>query len=189
MNANMSKSWRWLILGVLPVALWLSGTFGVAQSNKTASSFNSEKARYQEEAAAVLLPVQKRYTTRLRVLRKALVTRGDTGGVAEVEAELERLETATGELNQSPIEGKWLVTYQSGAKRTYFIKANGTVQFPENNSVGRFTKQGREVLVDFGDNKLERFYWKPVLVVEHYDPKTKFGIAPPNTTGTAEKAP
>jgi len=122
-------------------------------------------------------------------MQKLMARKGNKAGVSEVEAELEKIGAAISQQMRYPIEGKWLVRYQSGATRTYDIHTDGSVEFVEANQIGKFTKNGVDVLVDFNDNKLERVYWSTVLVVEHYDPKESYGTGPPKLAGFAEKAP
>ena len=77
--------------------------------------------------------------------------------------------------------------YTSRAKRVYVIEANGGVTFLDSGTRGHFTKVGNDVLVDFGDNKLERFHWKTVLAVEHFDPKSTYGVSDAKLYGFAYK--
>ena len=161
----------------------------MAQSKSGPMDLNSERLKYEEEVAAALQPVQKKYVGRLKVLQKVLMKNGNKDDVAAVEAELEKMGTAMAQQMRYPIEGKWVVKYQNGAIRTYHIHADGAVEFLEANLAGRFTKNGADVLVDFGDDKLERFYWSTVLVVEHYNPKNTYGTQAAQTTGFAEKIP
>jgi hypothetical protein len=160
---------------------------GLAQKKSGPTDLASERQRYEEEIAAALEPVQKRYVTRLTALQNSLTRKGDKVGAATIEAELEKMGAAMTQQMRYPIEGKWVLKYQSGAIRTYIIHADGTVEFVEEKQSGKFTKNGSDVLVDFGDNKLERFYWNTVLVVEHYNPKSTYGTEPPKLTGFAEK--
>ena len=148
----------------------------------------AERKKFDDEVARAAQPIQKRYTSRLKLLQKTLAKAGDEVGVAGVEAELERLGLSTAQQTKYPIEGVWNVLYSNDNKRTYRIGADGRVDFLDLNTVGRFTRNGDDVLVDFGDGKLERFYWKSVLAVEHYDPKTRYGAGLPNLTGLADKA-
>jgi hypothetical protein len=161
---------------------------GEAQGRSGPTDLATERQKYEEEVAAALQPVQKRYITRLTTLQKLLARKGDKAGATAVETELERMGAAMAQQMRYPIEGQWVVKYQSGAIRTYVIHADGSVEFVEEKQRGRFTKNGDDVLVDFGDNKIERFYWNTVLVVEHYNPKSEYGTAPPKLTGFAEKA-
>lgn len=161
---------------------------GEAQSKPGPTDLATERQKYDEEIAGALQPVQKRYVTRLKALQKLLAKKGDKVGAAAVEAELEKMGAAIAQQMRYPIEGKWNVKYQSGAARTYVIHADGGVEFVEEQQTGKFAKNGDDVLVDFGDNKVERFHWSTVLVVEHYNPKSDYGTAPPKLTGFAEKA-
>jgi hypothetical protein len=162
---------------------------GLAQKKSGPTDLASERQKYEEEISTALEPVQKRYVTRLTALQKSLSRKGDKAGAAAIEAELEKMGAAMAQQMRYPIEGQWVVKYQSGAIRTYVIHADGSVEFVEANQTGKFMKNGSDVLVDFGDNKLERFYWNTVLVVEHYDPKSTYGTEPPKLTGFAEKKP
>jgi hypothetical protein len=186
-NATTSGAMAICAFGCLAL-LGLVGP-GFAQSRSGPSDLSAEQLKYEEELAAALQPVQKRYVTRLQAMQKLMARKGDKAGAAAVEAELEKVGAAIAQQMRYPIEGKWLVRYQSGATRTYVIHADGSVEFVEENQTGKFTKNGANVLVDFGDNKVERFYWNTVLVVEHYNPKASYGTAPPNLTGFAEKVP
>lgn len=188
----VSKPGRTLLLGICLIASLILSAFvatGWAQNNPAQSDLAAEQLKYDQELAAALQPVQKRYIARLEGLQKRLARKGDKTGAAAVEAELEKLGAAVSQQMRYPIEGKWLVRYHSGATRTYAIHADETVEFIEEKMVGRFKKDGQNVLIDFNDNKLERLYWNTVLVVEHYDPKTAYGNTPPKFSGFAEKVP
>ena len=187
-----SKPSRTILFGMGLIGMLVLSTFvatGWAQNNPVVSDLYAEQLKYDQELAAALQPVQKRYIARLEGMQKRMVRKGDKAGALAVEAELEKLGAAVVQQMRYPIEGKWIVRYHSGATRTYVIHADETVEFLEERQSGRFTKDGQNVLVDFGDNKLERIYWNTVLVVDHYDPKASYGNSPPKFSGFAEKAP
>lgn len=68
------------------------------------------------------------------------------------------------------LAGSWQVAYSNGAERTYEIDALGNVAFENGRQRGSFEMRGDDIILDFGDGKLER--WGPTnsgLVIEHYD--------------------
>src|SRR5579859_4905471 len=170
---------RRIVAGLFAASLGFAGISffdgsGLAQNKSGPTDLASERLKYEEEFATALRPIQKRYVNRLTILQKSLARKGNKEGAAAVEVELEKMGAAMAQQTRYPIEGQWVVKYQSGAVRTYVIHADGSVDFVEEKQAGRFTKNGNDVLIDFGDNKLERLYWNTVLVVEHYNPKDTY---------------
>jgi hypothetical protein len=183
------KRHRWwlLIAGVGLCGFLLGALPSMAQTKKTASTLAAEREKYEEECATALQPVQKRYANRLKTLQKTLQKKGDKDAIVEIETELERLGDGKAQQANYPIEGHWKVEYTGGIVRNYIIDADGGVQFVEGKMVGHFTRNGDDILLEFNEDKLERLHWKTVLAVEHYVPKSSYGVAEPLLKGFAYK--
>jgi hypothetical protein len=88
---------------------------------------------------------------------------------------------------RSPIpSGVWAITYTPNrATRTYTVKEDGSVLFVEAGTKGRLTRKGADLLLDFGDGKLERVTLARDgrLFVEHFNPKAAFPDGFPDQIG------
>jgi hypothetical protein len=88
-------------------------------------------------------------------------------------------------------EGVWDISYSIGTSRRYRINAIGNVVWMTSNTVSstaRLTKKGDDYMLDFNDGKLERFSLRGgKLLVEHFDPSSRYLKGGPNTTGSGEK--
>jgi hypothetical protein len=195
-NSTLGVSRRlvWSSLIVVAVLILLDGVIpGFAQNGTTADGQKqhpqliAERQRYEKEVEAAVKPAQRRYATRLKFVQKTMLKKGDKLGAAAVGAEMERLGAGAAQLKTYPIEGIWKVYYTNGATRSYQLTADGRVVFLGSKSRGRFTRSGNDVLVDFNDGKLERFHWRTTLIVEHYDPKSRYPNGQPSAVGFATK--
>lgn len=69
-----------------------------------------------------------------------------------------------------PLAGIWRVSYSNGVERQYEIDALGNVALDRGLQRGSLELRGNDVVLDFGDGKLERWVLNTGgLVVEHYD--------------------
>jgi hypothetical protein len=69
-----------------------------------------------------------------------------------------------------PLAGIWRVAYSNGVDRQYEIDALGNVSLDRGSQRGSLELRGNDVVLDFGDGKLERWVLTTGgLVVEHYD--------------------
>jgi hypothetical protein len=74
-------------------------------------------------------------------------------------------------------EGTWILAYQKGNGRRYVIDAEGNVSWGPRRA--RLTGRGADLILDFGDGKLERVRLAGRrLQVEHFDPATSFPRKP-----------
>jgi len=80
--------------------------------------------------------------------------------------------------------GTWTITYSNGATRTYRFSGR-TALWLDNRSIrGRLYYQGNNLLLEFGDGKIERLTLEPEgLVVEHWNSKGS-SVRPAEITGT-----
>jgi hypothetical protein len=86
-------------------------------------------------------------------------------------------------------EGKWVITYANSAVRHYILDARGNVTFSEADQRATLTRINGQLLLAFGDGKLERV--KLVdgkLQVEHFNPPSDYPNKP-NTTGVGTRQP
>jgi len=85
--------------------------------------------------------------------------------------------------------GSWKLTYGGGAIRNYQFDGRGNVFFVELQQTGRLARRGDDLLLDFGDGKLERLrIVDGAVLVDHYDPASRYPDSP-TLTGRAEPAP
>ncbi|MEQ8785367.1 MAG: hypothetical protein RIC55_03675 [Pirellulaceae bacterium] len=74
-----------------------------------------------------------------------------------------------------PYLGKWAIKYTNGISRHYAIAEDGVVYFSEETSESRLTFREGDLVVDFGDGKLERLELRgEQLWVEHYLPPSSY---------------
>jgi len=69
------------------------------------------------------------------------------------------------------LQGAWTIKYTNGATRIYLIDSFGNVAFPAEKLHGRLASKDGDILLDFGDGKLERLELAgSSLRIEHYEP-------------------
>jgi hypothetical protein len=89
--------------------------------------------------------------------------------------------------DKSPIPaGTWTVTYHPNrAVRVYTVSADGEVSFSEFGSKAKAAVKEREVIINFGDGKLERWTLGKDgrLFVEHFNPRDSYPNGPPDQIG------
>lgn len=144
------------------------------------------RARYQAEVRQALDPIRERHLRRPEALQRTLTREADLNGANAVAQEIERVR-APAEA-PPPLDGSWTVRYDNdGAVRTYQIRGE-QVRWDDQGRlrVGELSRAGDELLLDFGDGKLERLSLKPVLQVEHFDPKELYRTGRPSDRGTGE---
>src|SRR5207244_3245077 len=87
--------------------------------------------------------------------------------------------------------GKWAVTYGNRSTREYLIDADGNVTQPdEDDRRAKLRWRGADLLLDFGDGKLERLKLTGGrLRVEHFNPAGTYPRGRPDTVGTGVRKP
>jgi hypothetical protein len=146
------------------------------------------RSTFESQMKLAIDPVLKRYEKQLQKMESELTKKNETEAAEAVKVELKRAQKLSGMILGVPIQGEWTVKYTSGGMRTYQIRNDGTVRFVEENRVGRILRYGDDLLLDFGDMKLERLTMQTVISVEHYYPATQFLKGQPKLTGIAEKS-
>ncbi len=81
---------------------------------------------------------------------------------------------------QSQLVGKWDIQHwPNRGKRTYIITPSGAVHFIEENRNTVLVRRENDILLDFGDGKLERLNpSNDRLFIEHFSPKSDFPDRP-----------
>src|SRR5260370_268677 len=95
--------------------------------------------------------------------------------------------------------GRWFIQYPNRVVREYAIDAAGNVihvrehnldekgkikATQQINRSGKLKKQGGYLVLDLGDGRLERLWLRAGrLVVEHYDPSSRYPGQKPNFVG------
>ena len=88
------------------------------------------------------------------------------------------------------LAGEWQVFYCSNARRTYVIKADGSVDWtaPGSGRRGRLRNVNGDTVIEFGDDRLERWtYGGGRIWIEHYNPKGQYPKGPPTLIGVAAR--
>jgi hypothetical protein len=89
--------------------------------------------------------------------------------------------------DRSPVPaGTWTVTYHPNrAVRVYAVAADGGVTFAETPAKAKLADNGKEILLDFKDGKLERWTIGKDgrLFVEHFNPRDSYPAGPPDQIG------
>lgn len=104
----------------------------------------------------------------------------------KIEQEIRKSVQAKKNTVEPDLTGTWNITYAGGAHRTYVINKQ-KVEFLEEKRSCELTKETKSelLLLDFSDGKLERLHLKDKkLLIEHWDPKSKYPTAKPNLTAT-----
>lgn len=143
------------------------------------------RQRFEEQVNTAVKSIRDRHIAQLEGLQRALKRRGEIEAAAEVQAEIEWLKASTKPFRSNPLEGEWEIKYGNRSTRTYRVHPHGKVDFGDRE--GQLQIQGNDTLLDFGDGKLERLSFK--LVVEHYNPASRYPIQAPSTLGTGTRAP
>lgn len=87
----------------------------------------------------------------------------------------------------SVLNGKWLITYASGAHRVYEI-IDGKVLFTSERRKGKAERTGNRYVLDFEDGKIETIGVKDgKLFLQQFNPASSYPNGKPNTTGVGEK--
>ncbi|MCI0359640.1 MAG: hypothetical protein L0211_14280 [Planctomycetaceae bacterium] len=88
------------------------------------------------------------------------------------------------------LAGSWKIAYANGAVRRYTIEEEGSVVFVEEQRRGTLAKRDRDVVLDFGDGKLERLgLVNETLLIEHFNPATSYPAGEPlRARGVKEEA-
>jgi len=77
------------------------------------------------------------------------------------------------------LAGAWTVRYSNGAIRRYEFDAAGNVLFVDLKQTTALSRLGNDVVLDFGDGKLERIRFADgVLLLEHFDPASRYPESP-----------
>lgn len=147
-----------------------------------------ERESHRREVELALQPLTKKYVNRLKAAQKSLSRQGDVEGALAVKREIDFFAAQTDSGRVPSLEGKWIIQYENGTQRTYIIRPNGRVLMAEEKLEGRISKNGGDVVLDFGDGKLERLSVKSVLTVEHFNPKSGYPTSKP-VVGTGKKEP
>ena len=89
-----------------------------------------------------------------------------------------RTRSGSGEVDLRVFQGRWVIKYSNGTFRRYVIDANGGVTclgHGDQNVQGKLTQSGNEILLDLGDNKLERLQvMDGTLRVQHFSPASSY---------------
>lgn len=89
--------------------------------------------------------------------------------------------------DKNPIPaGTWTVTYHPNrAVRVYTVTADGEVTLAEFGGKGKLAVKDREIILDLGDGKLERWTLgrDGRLFVEHFNPRSTYPDSPPDQIG------
>lgn len=100
---------------------------------------------------------------------------GDEEQVKLLTAHLAALNAESGiGIDANALAGRWRVDYTNGAVRTYLIEADGRVRFLEKQMTGQVSRRNGDLILDFGDGKLERLKFEPALRVEHFNPASSY---------------
>ena len=127
---------------------------------------------------------KRKYERALETEVKRAIRVKDEEAASELNAELDTLRVG---FSMSDMVGTWRVDYTNGTTRTYFIAANGTVNFSEEHKSGRYVVKDGRLVLDFGSRPVEVLYLEPALRVLHYNPKTDLGRRPPKVRGVGRK--
>ncbi len=156
---------------------------------------------WKEKAiASATDPINQKYVEYLSALRKQFTQLGKLQEALAVDAELKNSQSPKGSPVNPPgqapdvtfkeYEGIWTVTYKSGFTHKYSIAADGKVTIiAGGNGERQLYKKKGDTLLDFADNKLERFQMKSGrLFVEHWSPVGSYAARkPPGDTGTSSE--
>jgi hypothetical protein len=144
----------------------------------------------QQDLQKELGPIFQKHEKRLASLKKALTQKGDLKAATAVEADLKRIELQKEQvLYSNQWAGNWDVSYSNGVKRNYTLLPGGRVRSIENGreTVGKAMRSGSNVLLDFGDGKLEVLSLSPVLQVKHFMNPAGWEKRQPDARGTGER--
>jgi len=87
------------------------------------------------------------------------------------------------------LRGKWTISYDNGEERLYVIVRNGKVGFPAERRQAKLKWRGNDLLLDFGDKKVERLTLKgEELHVEHFSPAGTYPYGKPASVGRGTRA-
>lgn len=145
------------------------------------------KDKYLRELRSAVGPIQKRYLTRLESLQRDLTRRGNLDGALAAKAAIESIEKELTSYPVTSFAGVWALKYSNGVTRTYIISRDGTVRFVEKNMTGRLVQNGRDILLNFGDGKLERLSFRLVLDIQHYGTQKALAERRPSDTATGTR--
>jgi hypothetical protein len=84
--------------------------------------------------------------------------------------------------------GTWSTLATTGAKRIYIVDSSGKVKFVDEKLEGQLKSRGKEITLDFGDNKIERWsYCDGRIFIEHWYPKDTYPMGPPINMAIGQK--
>ena len=89
-----------------------------------------------------------------------------------------RTRSRSREVDLRVFQGRWVIKYSNGVFRRYVIDADGGVTSlgrGGQDTKGKLAQEGNDVLLDFGDNKLERLQViDGTLRVQHFNPASSY---------------
>lgn len=172
---------RTFLLMSLCTSCLLAGPSGDAdETTAPQDELKAARQRFEEQINTAVNSIRARHITQLEGLQRAMTRRGDAEGALEVKAEVEWLKASARPFKSNPLEGSWEVRYRNRSTRTYLVHPHGKVE--HDGRTGQLLVKGDDTLLDFGDRKLERLSLQ--LIIEHYNPATRYPAQTPSTTGT-----
>jgi hypothetical protein len=153
------------------------------------ASYNVSLSLLVSERNKRFQPITSAYSKSLAVLVTSLTKAGRIEDAKLVEERRAAIEVKA---ECRKFEGTWDVLYRSvGTSRRYRFNSVGKVEWLEGGRVKAATdvfKKGSDLMLDWNDGKFERVSSKgDKLIVEHFNPGTRYPKAGPNTVGTGEK--
>lgn len=155
-----------------------------ADPAKENADLATARVKFEQEIAAAIKPVEKRYLARLETLQKELTRKKDIDGAYRAKVAIDELKAnpVSSQLGAT-LEGTWSVKYSNGNTRSYVVSADGGVRFLEDKMTGKVTWDKDAWVFDFGDGKFERGTVQRMLHIEHYTSNVEFDERKPSITG------
>lgn len=146
-------------------------------------------AQINAERDRKLQPISSAYS---RTLVGLVGTLTKAGRIEDAKLVDQRRIEIEGSAELARYEGTWDVVYRSvGTARRYRFNATGKVEWMEREQVKSTTqifRKGNDLMLDWKDGKFERVSIKGgKLIIEHFNPGTRYPKEGPNTVGTGEK--